>query len=502
MHAAIARGRLDESRAANPAVGHLPPRPGCPDAFLEEVGPSARRWALPAGPHALLIGRGPECDLMMPHAGISRRHIRLIRTPTGWNLEDLGSKNGTRVNDQPVQGTVPIRAGDRLALGATAFRLREPEIDGGASGRGPLPRLELLLEMSKLINSTLVLSEVLERVMDAVMHLTRAGRGFLLIDGPDGLADRVARGDTAPAPRISQSTVQRVFDTGEAFVSTDAGVDERLAAQASVVSLGLRTVMCVPMRNRGVVIGVIYVDSHNHTRGFGQEDLQTLEALADHAAVAIANARLVEENTEMFLSTIEALAEAIEKRDPYTGGHTQRVVDISLDLGGELGLSEEEQENLRMAALLHDIGKIGLDDELLRKQAPLDDGESALIRRHPRIGADIVRTIRKLKPVLPGILHHHEKVDGTGYPDGLKGPDIPLQARIVAVADSFDAMVSTRPYRHGRPMCEAVAELRRHAGSQFDPDVVEALVGVLGRKGQEYQKRYPSVSVEDSAAVS
>jgi len=228
-------------------------------------------------------------------------------------------------------------------------------------------------------------------------------------------------------------------------------------------------------------MGVIYVDSHNVARGFTQEDLKLFEALADQAAIAIENARLVEENKEMFFSTIEALAEAIEKRDPYTGGHTKRVLEISLKIAEEMGIDDTLKENLKMSALLHDIGKIGIDDTVLRKQGGLDDEEMSLIKRHPEIGADIVKHIKKLQDVLPGILLHHEKLDGSGYPYGYEGEEIPLIARIVAVSDAFDAMVSDRPYRKGLSIEKAKSELVKNKGTQFDPDVVDALLNVLNR---------------------
>jgi putative nucleotidyltransferase with HDIG domain len=247
------------------------------------------------------------------------------------------------------------------------------------------------------------------------------------------------------------------------------------------MSLGLKTVLCVPLKHKGTVRGVIYVDSHNVTRGFSDGDRQLMEALADHAAIAIENARLVEENNEMFFSTIEALAEAIEKRDPYTGGHTRRVLEISLDIAGEMNLGPHEREILKLAALLHDIGKIGIDDQILRKQTTLTPEEFGLIKKHPEIGCEIVKHIRKLQDVIPGILMHHEKMDGTGYPLGHLRKQIPLTARIVAVADAYDAMVSDRPYRKGRSREAAVAELERVKDVQFDPEVVDAFRKVIAR---------------------
>jgi len=164
----------------------------------------------------------------------------------------------------------------------------------------------------------------------------------------------------------------------------------------------------------------------------------------------------------------------VEKRDPYTGGHLQRVVAYSLLLGNELDLTVEELESLRLGATLHDIGKIGVPDGVLLKAGPLDEAEAAVMRRHPSDGAAIVGRIESLRPLLPIVRNHHERIDGRGYPDRLAGEAIPLPARIVAVADTFDAMTTSRPYREAMSRDVAAAEIRRVAGLHLCPRVVGA----------------------------
>jgi len=200
----------------------------------------------------------------------------------------------------------------------------------------------------------------------------------------------------------------------------------------------------------------------------------------------------------MFFSTIEALAEAIEKRDPYTGGHTQRVVELSLDVAKEMDMNTEDQENLKMSALLHDIGKIGIHDSVLRKKRRLTDDEFKKIQAHPQIGADIVHNIRNIEGVLPGILLHHEKIDGSGYPHGYQEDQIPLQAKIIAVADSFDAMITDRPYRKGLLFSAVIQELEEHKGTQFDPEVVDIFKQVMDKNQEKYHRFYPSAFQTDS----
>lgn len=179
---------------------------------------------------------------------------------------------------------------------------------------------------------------------------------------------------------------------------------------------------------------------------------------------------------ELLMDALRSLATAIETRDDYTGGHVERVARYATATGRELGLSGEELRALWVGALLHDVGKIGVPDQVLKKPAPLTFEEYEEMKRHPEIGATIMERSSFLRPGLPAVLHHQERYDGSGYPYGLRGADISLQGRIVAVVDTYDAIVSSRPYRNGSTCEHALAEIRRNAGTQFDPEVVEAFL--------------------------
>jgi putative two-component system response regulator len=192
---------------------------------------------------------------------------------------------------------------------------------------------------------------------------------------------------------------------------------------------------------------------------------------------------------DAYRSTLKALAAALETRDTDTHGHSERVVSFSLRLGRELDLNEEQLRALEFGALLHDIGKIGIPDRILRKPAALTDEEWTTMRQHPTLGGQILRGIKFLEGAARVVGQHHERWDGTGYPAGLRGTDIDLNARIFAVADAFDAMVSTRVYRSGKPYEAAAAELERHAGAQFDPDVVEAFLRIPPAEWEELRVR-------------
>lgn len=181
----------------------------------------------------------------------------------------------------------------------------------------------------------------------------------------------------------------------------------------------------------------------------------------------------------LFVDALLSLANAIEARDGYTGGHVERVTGYAMATGKAMGLCDDELKNLWVSGLLHDVGKIGVPDRILTKPGKLTDEEYRIMQRHPEIGAAIMQRSSFLRPAVPGVLHHQERWDGAGYPAGLSGEQICVQGRILAVADTFDAIVSTRPYRVQRSAEEAVAELRRCSGTQFDPEVVEAFVRAM-----------------------
>lgn len=187
------------------------------------------------------------------------------------------------------------------------------------------------------------------------------------------------------------------------------------------------------------------------------------------------------EQFEFTLGIVEALIIALEARDPYTRGHSERVTDYSVAIAMEMGLSKREVEIVRHSARLHDLGKIGTQDTHLYKPGNLEEDEKAMVAQHPVIGCNILKSIRLMDEYIPGIRHHHERYDGSGYPDGLKGDAIPLTARIISVADSYDAMTSSRPYREGMKGKNAMEELERHKGVQFDPPPVDALIRTLVR---------------------
>ncbi len=251
--------------------------------------------------------------------------------------------------------------------------------------------------------------------------------------------------------------------------------------------------ICVPMRLKDRVIGVLQVLNRTGTIPFNDHDLEMLENMANQAVSSIENARLYENIQKVYLSTIEVLATAIDAKDPYTQGHSRRVTQYSVAIAEEMNLTPKEVEDIRYAGLLHDVGKIGIKDSIIRKPGRLTDEEYAIIKKHPAIGAKILRPVDFLADKIPGVLHHHEYYDGRGYPDHLTGENIPLAGRIICVADAFDAMTTNRPYRKGLTVKTAVGELKKFSGKQFDPICVDAFLKAFDRKLFQYFEK-----VEDS----
>lgn len=207
-----------------------------------------------------------------------------------------------------------------------------------------------------------------------------------------------------------------------------------------------------------------------------------LEPLAIHAATCLARLEACQAVRRTIMQLVTAFSELVESRDHYTESHSLHIAELALQVGLRLGLAPEQLDQLTYAALLHDLGKIGIPDAILLKPGPLSASEWETMRQHPSIGRRALERIDLLKDAGEIIEQHHERFDGKGYPRGLAGEAIRIEARIISVVDAFDAMTTTRPYRRALSVQQAIAELRRCAGSQFDPRVVEALVGVIGEQ--------------------
>ena len=490
-------------------------------------GPGREEWMTVAGTGApFTVGRDEGNTLQIRDSAVSRFHAVLTGRGDVHFVEDLGSTNGTLLNGKPVK-KAKVSPGDRITIadveilveaGTAPFAEKRGHLDLLVSidtppARGGLitlrhpteelavenilssPRtkdpsrsqeiLEILYKADRVARDIDDLNQMLENLMDLILEVVPASRSYrFLIHGESGGLVPYVRRLPLSIQRDGEIVVSRtILDTAvarrESVLCADALVDERFLHAQSICDLRVRSAMCVPIVNRGRVLGVIYVDSNDSSNLYGKDDLALLSAIALKAATSLDNARLYDDLRNLFYSTVETLIRAIQARDRYTSGHSARVSRYALLVADKFGLSNKEKRDLYLASMLHDIGKIGIPDELLNREGKLTSDQMRRIRNHVRVGASMLKALGEMHAVVPLILHHHEAWDGSGYPDGLAGEEIPLMARILAVADAYDAMTSDRPYRTALSVNETVDEISRCSGRTFDPRVVEAFLEVL-----------------------
>lgn len=338
------------------------------------------------------------------------------------------------------------------------------------------------MELSMVLNSSLNQRQIRKLAIEAVTDLLDAEVGSLLLvdERSKDLFFEVALG--AKEAQVKQMRLRMgegiagwVAANDQPALVNDVQNDPRYFRRAQTITDFItRNMVCVPIRSRGRVIGVLQAINKKNGALFTEEDLENCWTLSHQVAIALENAGLYAELKETFVNTAEALAAAVEKRDPYTGGHIKRVVEYSLAIARHMSVPLSDMEDLRLAAVLHDIGKIGIKDSVLLKEARLDNEEIAHMREHPLVGEDILVHIDQMKSVRRILRAHHEKWDGTGYPDGLKADSIPVFARIIAIADTFDAITTDRPYRKAADWKTALDEIKRCSGSAYDPALVQA----------------------------
>lgn len=343
-------------------------------------------------------------------------------------------------------------------------------------------RQKLLEQISLHLQQTLDLDVLIPRIFEEVNKAIDAeGQSIWLLNGETGVI--TCRFATGPgAGRIKQVTVPlgqgivgRSVANQEAIIIADAQSDRRTFRRADdATGVITRSVVCVPMVREGKSIGAIEAINKRNAGLFTHDDLDLLRSIADSAALAIENARLYDDLVASYDSTLEALAAALDLRDRETEGHSRRVVEYTARLARQIGLDEAIIAGIRRGALIHDIGKIGVPDAILHKPGPLSPDERKTIEKHPQAGYEMLLGISQLQAEVKIVLAHQEKWDGTGYPLGLKGELIPLGARLFAIADTFDALTSDRPYRQGKSYEIAREIILAESGKQFDPQAVEA----------------------------
>jgi putative nucleotidyltransferase with HDIG domain len=441
--------------------------------------------------------------------------IGLLAIAVGVFLSFLLTRSITRPINSLVNGTKSIAKGelgpqisittkDELGELASSFNAMSADLkQGKEEEERRIKQLIALNQASQTVNVSLELDQVLAKIVSLASETVDADyTSVMLLDE----ANHMHRG-TENLPGVP-STEYRIRDegltswimrSGQAVIIDEIGEDGAINpdldegaprfANPHMVKVGVKSVAGLPLKGRDRLLGVV----HFHSLGTFHGQLSLLVTFANQVAIAVENARLYEkvqqELTERkqaeealrlsFIQLAETVSRAMESQDPYTAGHQRQVAELARAVGEKLGLNQERLQGLYIGGLLHDIGKISIPAEILTHPGKLSDVERTLIRTHPRRGYEILEQVEFPWPVADIALHHHERLNGTGYPDGLKGDQLSLEVRILAVCDVVDAMSSDRPYRSGRPMSEVTAELRAGKGTKYDPKVVDILIGII-----------------------
>ncbi len=401
-----------------------------------------------------------------------------------------------------------VALGGFLGLYLGEYRMQE---EGKAAQQ---MRLATIYDCCMSLTSGQRLSPLLSRVLRSAVQEIDATLGYVMLsakDNRDMLLTEVAysKHGNVDFPKeclVGEGLAGYVGATGQPLL-VNAGEEDGLDASFTDHQPGAGCAIAAPLLYRlgsvdpsaekqQEVVGVLVFHSAEPGRRFTEADLDFVRTLASMISVAAVNERMYEALRDTFLRTLEALANSLEARDEYTRGHSQRVCDLSMMLARHMGVCEEALAEIRVGTLLHDIGKIGIPDAVLNKPGRLTEEEFALMRLHTVIGYDICKPLGLNEGALMLIRNHHERLDGTGYPDGLKGGELPLSVRIVCVADAFDAMSSRRPYRDVMDEKLRLEQFNRFAGTQFDPVVVQVLKTLLreGKLDEMYQDHWNDVA--------
>jgi HD-GYP domain-containing protein (c-di-GMP phosphodiesterase class II)/pSer/pThr/pTyr-binding forkhead associated (FHA) protein len=345
--------------------------------------------------------------------------------------------------------------------------------------------------------------ELLQSLLDDAVEVLDAQRGaILLYDEASGQLRLRSLALSRPTLRNkgthSHTLAHRCFTRGESLLCADVNVEQDVRMASSVAHGSMTSIVCALLRTPRQRLGVLHLDRGILHEPFSRQEFHLADAMAATVSVGIESAQLVATQREQFLQTVSALGRAVEIRDLSTANHTSRVTNYSLLLAEGLQISAKDLALLQVGTPLHDIGKIGIEDAILRKQGPLTEAEFDLMKLHTLKGAAILETIPALRTAIPIARHHHERWDGTGYPDGLSNDQIALVARIVAVADAFDAMTSDRPYRRALSTDHAFHELTVKAGSHFDPHCVKAFLDRRAQIEVICQQREPENTAVDT----
>lgn len=483
----------------------------------------------------LRAGRLASLEIVLDDSSVSRKHAEVRHGEDGWFVKDLESTNGTYVNGVRIgTGEQPLRPRDIVQFGKVAVivEVNDATPDGPPSNshivaaapstfeegirriafdRNQMPRageelFALLRAGHHFVNMTSE-DQLLKAVLNDAVSVLEAQRGAIVLaegDDPEPKlrlrALAVGHGEAPGRFHFSKKLTHRCYAGGVSLLYSTLNGDDETKITQSIADGAMASVLCVLLRTPRKRLGVLHLDRSHLQEPFTEDDLFLADALAAHVSAAIESAQLLKKQRELFMKTITILAQAVELRDDYTGGHTQRVTRYATMIAEKLELPDDQIELIRLGGPLHDIGKIGIDDAILRKEGKLTADEYAKMQKHTTMGAEILQTITEMQLIIPIVRSHHERWDGNGYPDRLAGEDIPFLARIVAVADAFDAMTSHRPYhdnKRGKSPAWAFAEVEAQSGRQFDPRCAAAFLAIREQIVRTMRDLMPGTALDE-----
>jgi putative nucleotidyltransferase with HDIG domain len=388
------------------------------------------------------------------------------------------AENTARVGRGDFDGYLDIRSGDEFEEVAASFNTMSAQL------KRHFETLSVRGQLDRAVLSSLQVAEIVGRVLDWLPRLLDCDAfAVVVLDRPPaGLGRAFAKhlrdGVIAPIPEVVSVTPAHAtaLTSGEGWIRVTRNDD--CPGYLSVLGhLPWTACVLLPIVSSGQLVGVLAMADVRRERR-SAEDLQVARQLADQLGVALSNASLLEALDRLNVGTLTALARTVDAKSPWTAGHSQRVTEFASAIAREMGLAASDLDRLARGSLLHDIGKIAVPSSILNKPGKLTNEEFALMKQHPTIGARILEPISDYDSLIPVVLQHHERFDGTGYPAGIAGEAISLDARIVAVADVFDALTSERPYRKALDRAVAVQMIVKGKGSEFDPAVVAAFLRI------------------------
>ena len=486
----------------------------------------------------VVLGRDPKCDVVVKDKETSRRHMRIKKRGRLYILEDLDSRNGTFVNGDKIINTT-IKSGDKILLGTTElvffapessiqiqtdFLSFEMEIDHKSGLTGPIgidqtgyqknPITAIRMDPASLANSVMHHDKKIKEVFNhhsnlmVIKDLNESCQALLKSVGKMvGNASRAALFIWSEKSRQLLPFARKEFGESKPFILSQRAFEDCVARRQAILLEGSvvttqasRNRIIMPMVHNDDIIALIHIELDDPTQKFRTQDLEAVQALLYRSAPILESMLLRKELDSWLVGIMDTIIATVEAKDTYTRGHSERVANYCMAIADELKLAKDIKKLLMISALCHDIGKVGIPDMILKKASLLSAEEYAEMKLHPTIGANIISHLPNANRIISGVKYHHEKWDGTGYPEGLAGEDIPFFGRIVAIGDVFDAMISGRSYSGFINQDDAIERLQNEA-ELFDPEILKALIrahenGTLTQKTSTQNNEIPDAEPE------